>query len=185
MYNKNFFSGAPPSTYITSTFDISRLLPVLSFLHPHISSVSFFLSCTFNTRNHVCRAKYCRGSQPLLVAFNQPDPPNPAIDADPEIVTYGNNDIRINDGPSALGYIFSIAASNAAFPRKYDNYAVPLLAMYARCLYLAYILGDAGLPNDEGVPYMGNCIYTVIAGAEPGFDLLLGKMFSPDSIKAH
>lgn len=115
-----------------------------------------------------------------MVAFKQPDPPNSGIVPNPETVSYGASKISINDGPSALGYIFSIAASNASLPRTYSSYAVPLLAIYSRCLYLAYILGEEGLPNEEGVPYMSNCMYTVLAGTSSAFDLLLGKTLRSD-----
>lgn len=112
-----------------------------------------------------------------MIAFKQPDSPNSGIVPDPETVSYGASKISINDGPCALGYIFSIAASNAAFPRTYTNYAVPLLAIYARCLYLAYVLCEGGLPDEKGVPYMANCTYTTLAGTNPAFNLLLGETF--------
>lgn len=110
-----------------------------------------------------------------MIAFKQPDPLNPEIVPDPETVSYGASKISINDGPAALGYIFSIAASNAAFPRTYNNYAVPLLAIYSRCLYLAYVLCEGGLPNEKGVPFMASCMYATLAGTTPAFHLLLGE----------
>lgn len=111
-----------------------------------------------------------------MIAFKQPDPLNPEIVSDPETVSYGASKISINDGPAALGYIFSIAASNAAFPRTYNNYAVPLLAIYSRCLYLAYVLCEGGLPNEKGVPFMASCMYTTLSGTTPAFHLLLGEI---------
>lgn len=118
-----------------------------------------------------------------MIAFKQPGPPNSGIVPDPETVSYGASKISINDGPSALGYIFSIAASNAAFPRTFKNYAVPLLAIYARCVYLAYILGEGGLPDEKGVPYMANCTYATLAGTDPAFNLLLGETLWSGSMR--
>lgn len=111
-----------------------------------------------------------------MIAFKQSGPPNSEIVPDPETVSYGASKISINDGPAALGYIFSIVASNADFPRTYNNYAVPLLAIYARCLYLAYVRGEGGLLDENCVPFMASCMYnTTLAGTNPAFHLLLGE----------
>lgn len=89
----------------------------------------------------------------MHVAFSQPRLLDSNVVPSPETVTYGAGQITINDGPSALGYIFSIAASNASSPRTYINYAVPLLAIYARCLFLAYVSAE----GSQHVPFMANC----------------------------
>ncbi|KAK3681140.1 hypothetical protein B0T22DRAFT_445817 [Podospora appendiculata] len=81
-----------------------------------------------------------------VVSFAKSNPPshNPEIIAvigDLIIVTFGHGQLAINDGPSALGYIFSIAQAPAAgppFASPWDDYVLPLPAIYSRCLYLAY-----------------------------------------------
>ncbi|PTB36135.1 hypothetical protein M441DRAFT_151457 [Trichoderma asperellum CBS 433.97] len=83
-------------------------------------------------------------------------------DPDPVTVPWGpnNRDLKIIDGPAALGYIFSVATPpNGA---TYDNYLVPLQAIYSRCLYLAYIrkIGNPEPVNNVGdPPAMSSCIY--------------------------
>jgi hypothetical protein len=83
-----------------------------------------------------------------------------------------------------LGYIFSVA-NTTANPRTFDNYAVPLLAIYSRCLYLAYIGRYQDRTNIVDVPYMSSCIYAEIpavdgpAGPQPReFHLLLGSTYT-------
>lgn len=87
-----------------------------------------------------------------------------------------NQDLKIIDGPAALGYIFSVATSpNGA---TYDNYLVPLQAIYSRCLYLAYIrkIGNPEPVNNVGdPPAMSSCIYFRDAGNQLWF--LLGSTY--------
>jgi hypothetical protein len=88
-----------------------------------------------------------------------------------------NQDLKIIDGPAALGYIFSVAMPpNGA---TYDNYLVPLQAIYCRCLYLAYIrkIGNPQPVNDVGdPPAMSSCIYFRDAGNQLWF--LLGSTYT-------
>ncbi|KAK1244947.1 hypothetical protein MKX08_004576 [Trichoderma sp. CBMAI-0020] len=100
-------------------------------------------------------------------------------DPDPVTVPWGpnNQDLKIIDGPAALGYIFSVAMppDNAT----YENYLVPLQAIYSRCLYLAYILkiGDPRPVNNVGdPPVMSSCIYFRDAGKQLWF--LLGSTYT-------
>ncbi|PON20332.1 hypothetical protein TGAM01_v210774, partial [Trichoderma gamsii] len=100
-------------------------------------------------------------------------------DPDPVTVPWGpnNQDLKIIDGPTALGYIFSVATPpNGA---TYDNYLVPLQAIYSRCLYLAYIR-KIGVPrpvnNATNVPVMSSCIYFRDAGNQLWF--LLGSTYT-------
>jgi hypothetical protein len=93
----------------------------------------------------------------------------PNVAADPIDVPFGPNSVNIplNDGPSALGYIFTIAqASVPSWSRRFDNYVVPLQALYSRCIYLAYIVNGfrpcpgAQWNRKEGnVPWMTNSMY--------------------------
>lgn len=88
-----------------------------------------------------------------------------------------NQDLKIIDGPAALGYIFSVATPpNGA---TYGNYLVPLQVIYSRCLYLAYIR-KVGAPqpvnNVADVPVMSSCIYFRDAGNQLWF--LLGSTYT-------
>lgn len=95
------------------------------------------------------------------------------------IVPWGpnNQDLKIIDGPAALGYIFSVAMPpNGA---TYDNYLVPLQAIYNRCLYLAYIckIGNPqSVKNVGNPPVMSSCIYFHDAGNQLWF--LLGSTYT-------
>lgn len=107
-------------------------------------------------------------------------PPSPRLEANSIQVPFGNHEIRINDGPSALGYIFSVAQTpiGDVVNRTYDGYALPLLAIYCRCLYLAYIFEAPGDPPSNTqigkVPYM-SCAMYFTSGND--FNLLLGSTY--------
>ncbi|UKZ59550.1 uncharacterized protein TrAtP1_000851 [Trichoderma atroviride] len=100
-------------------------------------------------------------------------------DPDPVTVPWGpnNQDLKIIDGPAALGYIFSVAMPpNGA---TYENYLVPLQAIYSRCLYLAYIrkIGTPRPVNNVGdPPVMSSCIYFRDVGNQLWF--LLGSTYT-------
>ena len=104
-------------------------------------------------------------------------------------VSFGPNNqpLDISDGPSALGYIFSIAnpptpAPGAPAPpaRTYANFGLPLLAIYARCLYLAYI--GPGRGNFTDVPYMSCIMYTTDQAGT--FSFLLGSTYVTGVVNA-
>jgi len=104
-----------------------------------------------------------------------PNVPN-ILNAVPVMVTFGAAQIGINDGPSALGFIFSIANPPAtALPqlRTFENYALPLLALYSRCLYLAYI--------KNGVAYVPKMSCGMYASGLNPFPLLLGSTYVTSS----
>ncbi|KAK3334089.1 hypothetical protein B0T19DRAFT_474657 [Cercophora scortea] len=97
-----------------------------------------------------------------------------AVVGHPINVTFGNGQLAITDGPSALGYIFSIAEAPAAGPpfvNTWEDYVLPLLAIYSRCLYLAYIgtmIPNPHNPNNpnlqwwesnQNVPWMAGAMY--------------------------
>lgn len=76
-----------------------------------------------------------------------------------EILTRPNDArLPIVDGPTALGYIFSIAIPTVEVPTM-GNYFLPLLKIYAKCIFLAYICGESPEPQIKQVPFMSCVMY--------------------------
>ncbi|KAI0390904.1 hypothetical protein F5Y17DRAFT_442787 [Xylariaceae sp. FL0594] len=125
---------------------------------------------------------YVASVQALLAAFFPPMQANkttwvPAIRiksgaggtvAVESLVDFGTrnprNQLQIVDGPTALGYIFSVAVPPAN--PTWLNYYLPLAALYCRCLYLAFVkyrdynqqqlvLAPGDLPQMSCVMYNG------------------------------
>ena len=85
---------------------------------------------------------------------------------DPVVITFGPNStsIEIVDGTAALSYLFSILKP----PDKEANwktYWTPLLVLFSKFLYLAFIDDDIGNNNEDNkmkmteVPIMANVMY--------------------------
>ena len=87
---------------------------------------------------------------------------NEAITLRPIEIRIGpkNENLSITDGPTALGYIFSVAIPTQDVP-KMENYYLPLLTIYSRATYLAYICIEASPPRVENVPIMCCVMYVV------------------------
>lgn len=64
----------------------------------------------------------------------------------------------IVDGPTALGYILSIAIPTVEVTIM-SNYFLPLLTIYANCIFLAYICGKSPEPQIDRVPIMSCVLY--------------------------
>lgn len=68
--------------------------------------------------------------------------------------------LPIVDGPTALGYIFSIAIPTVEVP-TIANYFLPLLTIYAKCMYLAYVCGESPEPQIHQVALTSCVMYVV------------------------
>ncbi|KAM0084889.1 hypothetical protein ACKRZS_002836 [Fusarium odoratissimum] len=81
----------------------------------------------------------------------------------PVMVPYGNAQMGIVDGPTALGYMFSVVSPPAGLDPRWQNYFLPLTVLYSWAVYLAYInfLGapPTVLPDIEAVPRMTCVMY--------------------------
>jgi hypothetical protein len=80
--------------------------------------------------------------------------------------------MAINDAATALGYILRIASSSVDHPgpRSFGNYALPLLAIYARCIYLLY--------HGNNVPMMSCIMYGSTLDLSNPFPVLLGSSYT-------
>ncbi|XEV04892.1 hypothetical protein FSHL1_010179 [Fusarium sambucinum] len=117
---------------------------------------------------------------------------NPRYFPDPVTVTFGNGSIAINDGPSALGYIFSIANRPSPGPndpplpaKSFSNYGLPLLTIFSRWLYLAYIKERNNPQGTQSqltglVPWMSCIMYTIDNNG--GFNFLLGSTYVTNAV---
>lgn len=76
-----------------------------------------------------------------------------------------NANLSITDGPAALGYIFSIAKPTLDSP-TIPNYYLPLLAIYARVIYMTYICTTGPEPDVGNIPVMC-CIMYVAPKSNP------------------
>ena len=97
----------------------------------------------------------------MRLRYRDPNPGTNRFDADPCEVHFGANDVAINitDGPTALAYIFTVATPTSN-PPTYETYFLPLHALLARCLYLAYIgRGVAEKLALINVPWMSCSMY--------------------------
>jgi len=104
-----------------------------------------------------------------------------------------NQEIEIIDGPSALGYIFSVATPPQGAAACDLNYIVPLQAVYSSCVYLAYI-SNVWIDEDtedfiQDVPFMSCAMYfTDGVSNPPVHHFLLGSTytvtFAPDGSTA-
>lgn len=106
--------------------------------------------------------------------------------AKPIIVSFQNHSIEITDGPTALGYIFSVARiPSRVRPGKlsWSNYVVPLLAIYSRCLYLAYIFNADWQPRVLNVPWMTCAMY--FNDDEDRLAVLLGSTYVSFSVDSN
>ncbi|KAM0248966.1 hypothetical protein ACHAP5_003175 [Fusarium lateritium] len=84
--------------------------------------------------------------------------------ARPIMVPYGNAEMGIVDGPTALGYMFSVVDPPAGLDPTWQNYFLPLTGLYSWAVYLAYIGPPPGaqptvLPDIEAVPRMTCVMY--------------------------
>ncbi|KAK4124718.1 hypothetical protein N657DRAFT_679553 [Parathielavia appendiculata] len=116
------------------------------------------------------------------ISYGQPSPSTPVCVAKPITVSFNNHLIEIADGPTALGYIFSIARMPSQVrPAQliWSNYVVPLLAIYSRCLYLAYIASQDWKPRLLNVPWMACAMY--FNDAQGRLAMLLGSTYAPSS----
>ncbi len=116
------------------------------------------------------------------ISYNQPSLYTPVCVAQPITVSFNNHPIEIADGPTALGYIFSVARMPSQIrPAQltWSNYAVPLLAIYSRCLYLAFIMNQDWQPRLLNVPWMACAMYFNDAGGR--LSLILGSTYAPFS----
>lgn len=91
-------------------------------------------------------------------------PPAPGRAANPVVVHFGpqNADMSIMDAPTALGYIFSVVTPDVAHP-TWQNHYLPLLLLYARCTFLAFLPSEVGGMNIAGVPIMCSVMYATNA----------------------
>lgn len=87
---------------------------------------------------------------------------NEAINLRPIEIRIGpkNENLSITDGPTALKYIFSVAIPTQDVP-TIENHYLPLLTIYARAIYLAYICSEASQPQIENVSIMCSVMYVV------------------------
>lgn len=80
----------------------------------------------------------------------------------PDTIRWGSlgGPLGIADGPSALAYIFSVVTPTTQRPCL-NNYYLPLLAYFSKCLYLAFIGQGAGetTPLLSSVPMMSCIMY--------------------------
>ncbi|MCJ1405734.1 hypothetical protein MMC11_008964 [Xylographa trunciseda] len=122
------------------------------------------------------------GRLPVYVRYNAPAVPGGLYTANPVNVQFGaaHQQIPINDGPTALAYIFSVATPTVANP-IYSNYALPLLVLFSRCLHLAYAsAGALGNVNTTNVPFMSCTMYGL--NAHPAIILgMLGSAYVTDA----
>ncbi|KAF9871808.1 proline dehydrogenase [Colletotrichum karsti] len=93
----------------------------------------------------------------------------------PIMVPYGNTQMGIVDGPTALGYIFSVVSPPAGLDQTWQEYFLPLTVLYSWAVYLAYIsfLGAPStvLPDIEAVPRMTCVMYLERKNLAPYFFL--------------
>ncbi|TKW56003.1 hypothetical protein CTA1_11387 [Colletotrichum tanaceti] len=92
--------------------------------------------------------------------------------AHPIMVPYGNAQMGIVDGPTALGYIFSVVSPPAGPQPTWQDYFLPLAALYSWAVYLAYICSlGAQVPDIEAVPRMTCVTYLERQSLPPYFFL--------------
>jgi hypothetical protein len=86
--------------------------------------------------------------------------------------------MQIVDGPAALGYIFSVATPPMVNP-TWENYYLPLLVIYSKCLYLAYITLVPGAANARitDVPIM-SCVMYIRPQTEPPHSFMFGSTWT-------
>ncbi|KAH8646219.1 hypothetical protein BX600DRAFT_555920 [Xylariales sp. PMI_506] len=79
----------------------------------------------------------------------------------PLTVHYGPSDkaYDITDAGSALGYIFSVALPPPNQPMTAEGYYLPMLVLFAECLYLAFISDEPGSPVLSNIPIMVCVMY--------------------------
>lgn len=92
--------------------------------------------------------------------MEEPTSTGEAITLKPIEILAGHNGARlpIVDGPTALGYIFGIAIPTVEVPTM-ANYLLPLLTIYTKCIYLAYIWSESPEPQIGQVSIMSCVIY--------------------------
>jgi hypothetical protein len=67
---------------------------------------------------------------------------------------------QIVDGAAALGYLFSVLEVPVGVTPSWDTYWIPLLTLFSKCLYLAFIRPQSiGKPLVGGIPVMANVMY--------------------------
>ncbi|WYZ35445.1 hypothetical protein EsH8_X_000092 [Colletotrichum jinshuiense] len=93
----------------------------------------------------------------------------------PIMVPYGNAQMGIVDGPTALGYLFSVVKPPAGLAPTWQNYFLPLTVLYSWAVYLAYIsflnAPPTVLPDIEAVPRMTCVMYLERQNLPPYFFL--------------
>ncbi|KAI8627445.1 hypothetical protein F5Y19DRAFT_443164 [Xylariaceae sp. FL1651] len=92
----------------------------------------------------------------------------------PFMVPFGGpgQQLGIADGPSALGYLFSVVAPPANVALTWQDYFLPLTVCYCWCLYLTYIHFEPLVDLDiEAVPKMACVMYLPRENATPFFFL--------------
>ncbi|KAF5003955.1 hypothetical protein FDECE_9544 [Fusarium decemcellulare] len=99
----------------------------------------------------------------------------------PIMVPYGNgqgDQMGIVDGPSALGYMFSVVNPPQGVIPTWQDYFLPLTVLYAWAVYLAYIqfrhAPSLVEPNIEAVPRMSCVMYLQRQNNVPPYHFFLG-----------
>ncbi|KAK9418685.1 hypothetical protein SUNI508_07942 [Seiridium unicorne] len=126
----------------------------------------------------------------LTISDDQASPWNPVRVARPITVAFHNGiSIEVTDGPTALGYIFSVARMPAQVQpteMTWSDHVVPLLAIYTRCIYLAYIFnqetpnGTAWQPRPLNVPFT-TCAMS-FTDSQNRLAVFLGSSYAPCSV---
>jgi hypothetical protein len=174
--SRAMFSAFARSLY-SRQLSKSLKLDYWKFCLPALRTIrcSALLNCpSYRRAKDTCRLRSCYGTgQAIFSAFLGRSNENVHIwrtvldkmtaterQADPVTVHFGPNlePLEIVDGPSALGYLFSIAQAPASADWK--SYRLPLLLCFSKCLYLAFIIN----PKDSSatwstVQIMANIMY--------------------------
>ncbi|KAH7146282.1 hypothetical protein EDB81DRAFT_759571 [Dactylonectria macrodidyma] len=136
--------------------------------------------------------KFFPVNQPFLNIAYQTQGNNPTYYPDPVTVLFGNATIDINDGPSALSYIFSIANRPAAGPgqpplpaKTFSNHGLPLFTIFTRWIYLTYIRerNNAQVPQGQAegmVPFMTCLMYTL--NNNDNFQCFMGSSYVTNGV---